>query len=154
MTILKQNAHGAVKNWRGNMEVRELKTKDIFTVAKMLLKISGEAREEISTLISSKKDDVEGEKDKAELKKQQTDLGLQIFMSLATKLMEHAEDDLISWFGDLTGMTKEEFANSELTASLDVIEELSERDEFKTFLSRAYALYKKMTVSEKAPKKN
>ena len=130
------------------MEVRELKTKDIFTVAKMLLKISGEAREEISTLISSKKDDVEGEKDKAELKKQQTDLGLQIFMSLATKLMEHAEDDLISWFGDLTGMTKEEFANSELTASLDVIEELSERDEFKTFLSRAYALYKKMTVSE------
>ena len=136
------------------MEVRELKTKDIFTVAKMLLKISGEAREEISTLISSKKDDVEGEKDKAELKKQQTDLGLQIFMSLATKLMEHAEDDLISWFGDLTGMTKEEFANSELTASLDVIEELSERDEFKTFLSRAYALYKKMTVSEKVPKKN
>lgn len=136
------------------MEVRELKTKDIFTVAKMLLKISGEAREEISTLISSKKDDVEGEKDKSELKKQQTDLGLQIFMSLATKLMEHAEDDLMSWFGDLTGMTKEEFANSELTASLDVIEELSERDEFKTFLSRAYALYKKMTVSEKVPKKS
>jgi hypothetical protein len=136
------------------MEVRELKTKDIFTVAKMLLKISGEAREEISTLISSKQEETEGEKDKAELKKQQTDLGLQIFMSLATKLMEHAEDDLISWFGDLTGMTKEEFANSELTASLDVIEELSERDDFKTFLSRAYALYKKMTVSEKTPKKN
>jgi len=136
------------------MEVRELKTKDIFTVAKMLLKISGEAREEISTLISSKQKETEGEKDKAELKKQQTDLGLQIFMSLATKLMEHAEDDLISWFGDLTGMTKEEFANSELTASLDVIEELSERDDFKTFLSRAYALYKKMTVSEKVPKKN
>lgn len=133
------------------MDIRQLKTKDIFTLANMLLKVSGEAQEELTTLITSKHLENK-DKTKEEQLQDQMDLGLQIFFSLSNKLMEYAEDDLIRWFADLTDMTVEEFYDTEITASLDVIENLSEREDLQNFLSRAFSLYKKMTKSEKGQK--
>ena len=135
------------------MDIRQLKTKDIFTLANMLLKVSGEAQEELTTLITSKHLENK-DKTKEEQLQDQMDLGLQIFFSLSNKLMEYAEDDLIRWFADLTDMTVEEFYDTEITASLDVIETLSEREDLQDFLSRAFSLYKKMTKSEKGQKES
>ena len=135
------------------MDIRQLKTKDIFTLANMLLKVSGEAQEELTTLITSKHLENK-DKTKEEQLQDQMDLGLQIFFSLSNKLMEYAEDDLIRWFADLTDMTVEEFYDTEITASLDVIETLSEREDLQNFLSRAFSLYKKMTKSEKGQKES
>lgn len=135
------------------MDIRQLKTKDIFTLANMLLKVSGEAQEELTTLITSKHLENK-DKTKEEQLQDQMDLGLQIFFSLSNKLMEYAEDDLIRWFADLTDMTVEEFYDTEITASLDVIENLSEREDLQNFLSRAFSLYKKMTKSEKGQKES
>ena len=135
------------------MDIRQLKTKDIFTLANMLLKVSGEAQEELTTLITSKHLENK-DKTKEEQLQDQMDLGLQIFFSLSNKLMEYAEDDLICWFADLTDMTVEEFYDTEITASLDVIENLSEREDLQNFLSRAFSLYKKMTKSEKGQKES
>lgn len=125
------------------IEVRELKTKDAFTVARMLLSIGDEAEEEITQLVSE--EDLEESADNDEEIKKKT--GMRIAINIGQVLIENAEDDLISWLADMTNMEKEEFENTPIETPIMVIEETIEQEGFQDFLSRASSLYSKMNES-------
>jgi len=158
------------------IEVRELKTKDLFTVAKILLSLSDEATEEITELITRKHlqekdqkeqsgseegdEEEEGEEEETEILskrervKNRYSLGMEMATQVIRIMLENAEGELIEWFADLTNMTKEEFLDTRMDAPLIVIDEISQQEGFVNFSQKAYSLYKKMNSSAKQHSEN
>ncbi|MCK8826409.1 hypothetical protein MWH25_01430 [Natroniella acetigena] len=126
------------------IEVRDLKAKDVFTVSKMLLKVTGKAKDQIFNLITA--DDV---KEKIESKEEltgteQVELGIKIAYEVLSVCLEHAENDLKEWFADLIGVTAEEFDEMSFDTPMIIIEKVVTKEEAKSFFTRAFALFKKM----------
>lgn len=141
------------------IEVRELKTKDLFTVAKILLSLSDEALDEITELVARKdleeqKSEEEDEVEEFEKRKQKNQLGMQMATSVIRIMLENAEDDLIAWFADLTGMSEDEFLNARIDAPMVVIDEISKQEGFTNFSRKAFSLYKRMNSSAKQLNEN
>ena len=130
------------------IEVRELKTRDVFTVSKILLSLSDEAAQEISTIVS--KEDLESndkEEEKEIDEEAETRTGIQLAISVGQILIENAEGELLDWLADMANMEREEFEESAIDTPLIVIEDIIEQEGFQNFLSRASSLYKKMNSS-------
>jgi len=135
----------AKKKEEQEIEVRRLQNNDIFTVAKMLLKVTGDAKEEITTLIKdSQAKTEEGEERTPE---EEMRVGIQLATVVIEKCLTHAEKDLKKWLGDMCGMSAKEFGEAPAETSLIVMEQLIEED-LKNFFSRAFRLFRKMRKSE------
>jgi hypothetical protein len=115
------------------IKIRDLTTKDIFTVAKILGKVTKGARGEMLMLISGKSKDISP-----------ANLGLTLFQVLFTD----AEDDIKDWLADLAGMKIEELDKASPTALLDIVDQLIVNDGIKDFLSRASLLVTKITPKD------
>lgn len=105
------------------MEIRPLQAKDVFTVARMLGKITKSARLELARVITAPKTNP-------------TELGIALFQSIFTE----AEEDIKMWMADLVGKPKEEFEKMPATAVLDIIEALAAREDIRDFFARASRL--------------
>lgn len=129
------------------MKVRDLETRDIFTIAKMLQKITGEKRTEIIGMI--KKSDVfskmpDKKQSEEELAQQQVEVGIEVAFFIFDLLIEYAEKDIKNWFADLTEIPPEEFDKTNINTILEVIQELVEREDLADFFTNAWELYKKI----------
>lgn len=110
------------------MKVRELNVEDVFTVARMLGKITKGARLQLASALSGKKTNP-------------TELGMVLFQSLVTD----AEEDLKAWLASLAGKKLAEFKTMAATAVLDIVEELFQQEGIKDFFARASSLATKLT---------
>lgn len=111
-----------------NIKVRELNVEDIFSVARMLGKITKGARLQLASALTGKKTNP-------------TELGMVLFQSLVTD----AEEDLKAWLASLAGKELAEFKTMPATAALDVVEGLFTQEGIKDFFSRASSLATKLT---------
>lgn len=105
------------------MEVRQLQVEDVFTVARMLGKITRGARLQLASALTGKKTNP-------------TELGMVLFQSLVTD----TEEDLKVWLASLAGKELSEFKTMPATAVLDVIEGLFAQKGIKDFFGRASLL--------------
>ena len=103
------------------MEIRELRAKDVKTLAKMLGKLKSSSTGDLFTVL-----------DKAAKKKGDSnpmEVGLSLFRIAAADLT----DDIYSRLADLIGKTVEELDEMSVNAPADIIKELVTRGEFKSF---------------------
>ena len=108
-------------------EIRSLQVNDVFTVARMLGKITKGARLQLASILTGKKVNP-------------TELGMVLFQSLVTE----AEEDLKAWLADLINKNKADFELMPATTILDVIEKLIEQEGIKDFFARASLLATKL----------
>lgn len=109
------------------IKIRQLQVQDIFTVARMLGKITKGARVELASALAGKKANP-------------TEMGMVIFQSVVTE----AEEDLKAWLASMAGVEVAEFGKMPATALLDVIEGLFEQEGIKDFFARASSLATKL----------
>ena len=109
------------------VEIRSLLVTDVFTVARMLSKVTKGAREDLAKAI------------KSEEKPDPTELGIAIFQSLFVEV----EEDLKAWLADLINKPKEEFETMPATTVIDIIEALVQQEGIADFFERASQLVSK-----------
>lgn len=110
------------------IEVRPLKVKDVFAVARMLGKVTRGARLQLASALTEKKPNY-------------TELGITLFQSLFTE----AEEDLKAWLADLMGKKVAEFEAMPATAVLGVVEKLASQEDIKDFFGKALLLVNKVS---------
>lgn len=110
------------------IEVRPLVVTDVFTIARMLSKVTKGARTEIASAITAKEDNP-------------TELGMAIFQGVFIE----AEEDLKGWLASLVGKPKEEFEVMPATAIIDIIDELIKQEGIKDFFVKASQLATRLT---------
>jgi hypothetical protein len=99
-------------------EVRELRAKDLKTVAKMLGKLKTSSVADIFASLD---------------KSNPMQTGIALFRIVAADLT----DDIYAWLADLAGKTPAEFDEMPVTAPIEIIKELIGRGDFKDFLAAA-----------------
>lgn len=112
-----------------DIEIRELKNKDVWVVADIIVDVAEATDGEIRNLIQDLSSDDEAEKDDAEV-------GMEVMMFVLKNAVKNASDSLMEWFADLTDMSLEEFENADVTATLEVIEQIKEQEDVGRFFSR------------------
>lgn len=131
------------------IKVRPLKTKDVMTVARMLLKVVDEAKDKLSNIIkASNLPPEEAEKETESQKKvRKMELGLTLALTVLDTCLIHAEGDLKAWFADLIGVTPEEFDETDLNTIPEIMNQLKTNEDLKSFFSNVLALFSEMNVS-------
>jgi|GEM_PF-1998656 len=130
--------------------VRSLEVRDIFTVAGMLKKITGERREEIINLIkplSGDKKDKDKQETEEEKEQGTLEAGLNLAFYIFDLLIEYAEGDLKKWGASLVGKTPEEFDQLPIDTPLTIIESLAESEDLVGFFQKVSGLYRKINQS-------
>lgn len=119
------------------MEIRPLKTADLFTVIGMFKKI-GKTR--LTDLFTS---------DITATKTDKPDAGqsIQLGIMVLTELYDNVIGELQAWFASLIGKTFDEYMELPPETTLDIIDKLVDSNETKGFFSHALRLYKKMNSS-------
>ncbi len=116
-------------------KVRPLSVEDVFTVARMLSKLTRGARTELAAALVDKK--VEGESEGEEIKKPDyMEVGMAMFQSLFVE----TEADLKAWLANLIGATVEEFGVMPATTVIDVVEGVIHQDGSTDFFARVSRL--------------
>lgn len=116
------------------IEVRGLIVDDVFSVARMVSKISKGARAELVQAMSDKK---KGKKPNA------TELGMALFQGLFIE----SEEDLKVWLASLVGVTKEEFVIMPASTLVDIVDGLVAQEGIMDFFERVSQLVTKMESS-------
>ena len=101
------------------MEIRELRARDIKTLAHILGKLKPESVNNLRAALVSASDVLSA--------------GLTIFHIAASDLT----DDVYAWLADLIGASVEEFDEMPFIAPVDIIKELVKRGDFKDFFGSA-----------------
>lgn len=114
-----------------DIEVRALLVSDVFTVARMLGKITRGVRQELASALTAKKPNP-------------TEIGMVLFQSVFTI----AEEDLKAWLANLIGKEKAEFEAMPATTVLDIVEKLIEQEDIKTFFAKASSLVNKFAAAK------
>jgi len=109
--------------------VRSLLVEDVFTVARLLGKITKGARQELASTLTTKKPNP-------------TEIGMVLFQSVFTV----SEEDLKAWLAALIGKEKAEFEAMPAGTVLDIVEKLIEQEDIKTFFVKASLLVNKLTT--------
>ena len=112
------------------IKVRLLIVDDVFTVTRMLSKVTKGARAELAQALSDKKKG----KNPAP-----TELGL----ALVQTLFVEAEEDLKAWLASLIGKTPDEFKAMPATALIDIVEALMKQEGILDFFGRVSHLVTK-----------
>ena len=141
------------------MEVRSLNVNDLFAVSNMLMQLTGSARKELSVLIAPKAiDKKDSEKvdvnDVAAVLKQMnekavkdTETGIQLALIVGEALFIHAAEPMKEWLASLIGATAEEFGVMSIDTPFDIFRKLSEKEDIKSFFSKAFTLFSKTNKS-------
>ena len=108
--------------------IRPLQVKDVFSVARMLGKITKGARLQLAGLLTGKKANP-------------TELGMVLFQSMVTE----AEEDLKAWLASLVGKEVAEFETMPATAVLDIVEQLVSQEGIRDFFGKASLLADKIS---------
>lgn len=111
------------------IEVRTLAVDDIFTVARMLSKVTKAARAELATALVEQE---EGKQDP-------TELGMVLFQTLFIE----SETDLKDWLASLVEQTPEDFGKLPATALVDIVECLAAQEGVSDFFGRVSQLVAK-----------
>lgn len=119
----------------GKLQVRRLKTKDLFTVATII----GKCGQDFLLLAGSIISQLTGVKNKKDNRFQL--VGAAIF----TSALKYAGTDIKSWLADLVGKKLDEFDELEFDATLKIIEKLSQQEDLKSFFDSALALGKTLS---------
>lgn len=131
----------------GNTEikVRTLNVNDMFFMARLLLKVGDDLKDDLTALLSSaakkgkKVKDAKGSDETLE-----GEVGLALAWKVLSACLEHAEKDLKEWLASLVNKTSEEFGEMPIDTSLVVIDQLMEQENLANFFSGVSALYSKM----------
>ena len=113
------------------MEVRELKARDVKTIAKLLGKLKPES---VEALLTATKKGGSGNMMEA---------GLAIFRVVAADLT----DDIYAWLADLINKTPAELDEMPAGTPVTIIKTLVERGDFKSFFGSAISQAEKPTSS-------
>jgi hypothetical protein len=118
------------------VNIRPLKTADVFTVIGMLKKI-GKTR--LADIFTS---------DVSATKTAKPDAGqsIQLGILVLTELYDNVIGDLQGWFASLIGKTFDEYMELPPQTTLEIIDGLVDSEETKGFFSHALQLYKKMNL--------
>ena len=106
------------------VKVRPLCVNDLFSVAKIIAKATGEGMKALANMQDA------GERE--------------VGMAIVTVGVAHAEKETKAWLADLIGKKPEELGKMPMTTALDIVEQLAEQEDIKTFFTRASALAGKM----------
>jgi len=109
--------------------IRKLKTSDLFTVTGLLKKVAKSGLSEM--IVAESKSD-----------SKIIDSPIKIGLLVLTVLYDNVVDDLILWFASLCNVTKEEYMESDVNTTLDIIDYLSTNEDCKSFFLRASDLVK------------
>ncbi len=109
------------------MEIRELKAKDVRTLAKILGQLKPTSIDNLLIILGKKKSNL-------------MEIGLSVFHIAAADLT----DDIYAWLADLIGKPIEELDNMPVSTPANIIRELMNRGDFKDFFG---------SVSQKAERK-
>tara|TARA_R100001530_G_scaffold115282_1_gene82203 strand:+ start:339 stop:737 length:399 start_codon:yes stop_codon:yes gene_type:complete len=112
-------------------EVRELKAKDLKTVAKMLGKLKASNVAEI-------------------FKSAETASPMQTGVALFQILAADVTDEIYEWLADLAGLTVEELDELPAATPVDIVKELVSRGDWKSFLASLGTTPKDSTPSSPA----
>ncbi len=137
------------------IEIRHLTVDDVFTVARMLSKVTKGARAELALALAAKKeaepmpqeefDKLSPKEQRAETKRQAeaqpnpTELGL----SLMQCLFIEAETDLKEWLASLVGKTVDEFNGMPATTIIDIVDAILKEEGIADFFGRVSQLVTK-----------
>ena len=130
------------------VEVRELKTKDLYTLTKILNKLKDKGLKEVLSnafglgmMQNVVKTNVEADKEGEEVTDEALEMaGQQATMDILWFVVENAEEATREFFADLIGMTPEEYDNTPIDTAIDIIRQLSEKEEIKRFFKKALEL--------------
>lgn len=106
------------------VKVRPLCVNDLFAVAKIIAKATGEGMKALANMQDASEREVG--------------------MAIVTVGVAHAEKETKAWLADLVGKTPEELAKMPIMTALDIAEQLAEQEDIKVFFTRANALAKKL----------
>ena len=106
------------------VKVRPLCVNDVFAVAKIIAKATGEGMKALTNVQDA------GE--------------MEVGMAIVTVGVAHAEKETIAWLADLVDKTPEELAKMPIMTAMDIAEQLAEQEDIKAFFTRANALAKKL----------
>ncbi len=109
------------------IEIRPLTVDDVFTVTRMLSKVTKGARAELAKALSAKE------------KPDPTELGMVLFQSVFVE----TEEDLKTWLASLIDKPKEEFGSMPATTVIDIIDALIKQEDMRDFFARVSQLLSK-----------
>ena len=107
-----------------DIKVRPLVVDDLFAVAKIIAKATGEGMKALANMQDA------GE----------TEVG----MAIVTVGVAHAEKETKAWLADLVGKTPEELSKMPIMTAMDIAEQLAEQEDIKVFFTRANVLARKL----------
>lgn len=106
------------------VKVRPLCVNDLFAVAKIIAKATGEGMKALASMQDASEREVG--------------------MAIVTVGVAHAEKETKAWLADLVGKTPEELAKMPIMTAMDIAEQLAEQEDIKIFFTRAKDLAKKL----------
>lgn len=106
------------------VKVRPLCVNDLFAVAKIIAKATGEGMKALANMQDASEREVG--------------------MAIVTVGITHAEKETKAWLADLVGKTPEELSKMPIMTAMDIAEQLAEQEDIKVFFTRANALAKKL----------
>ena len=112
------------------VEIRTMNVNDVFTVARILGKITKSARMELVAAFKGKKVDP-------------TYLGMVLIQSLCVE----AELELKAWLADVIGKDVEEFGKMPGAVVLDIVEQMMGQADIRDFFARAFSLVTKIPAT-------
>ena len=135
------------------MEIKKLNTKHFWLLVSMIRKGGKDAIFQLQALeVKEKIAKEEAAKAAAgdapalteeEIKKQKADADMERGMILFDIAMEHAETDLQKLFADLADMTLDEYQQADFDLTLEIIEQLADKEDLASFFQRAANFAKK-----------
>jgi hypothetical protein len=117
------------------MKLRQYTVADVFAVVDMLSAIAGGAGHELRNILRTGN----GDANEADAE----DRGIELILYVLDKSYAGCKDKLIAWFASLLGISVDDFMKKPPETVLDVIDEIANREESKSFFSRASQLFKK-----------
>ena len=122
-----------------DINIRELTTKDMYTVIDLLMKV-GKTR--LTTIFVG--DDTKAPSGDTE--DLSTDKTMQLGMTVLSELYENLNEDLKKWFASLCNMDLEEYYNTPIDTTIKIIDFLIESEKTKDFFSQSLQVYSKMSA--------
>jgi len=127
-----------------DFQVRELKTKDLYMIVKLLGKCGKDALSSISESLSvaakaeqNVEKNADGSiKNNAVVSSSYSSVGLTVISTI----LLYAESDIKPFFAGLINQTLEEFDNMPFDTTLAIVEELGKKEDLPNFFKRAISL--------------
>jgi len=113
--------------------MRAYRVEDVFTVVDLFSSIAGSSGDSLRSLLKSSPTAVSDE--------EAEDRGIELVLYVLNTSYNGCKDKLVSWFASLLEVSVEDFLKMPPETVLDVVQEIANRPESKSFFSRAFQLF-------------